>query len=309
MQRRRDVLLDGATVRALRRTQHVFGVLNLLAQPRVSDGSRCLVDAAGRVPGRAARRIRERLQIGFELVHAARQLLLARLQGVCSSGAAGARGVKCRDLCCQLLLLGGEGVGTRLRLLHIALAACLLLPLQSSLGPLQRIGSGCGLCAGVAAIGRRSLLHGRGGVLQLAHGIAERLPRLLARELLQPSGRLVHFARQLPLRLRTSASATPTGPGLRAALLAFRLGLLPSGEFLQLLGQRIHCLVRRLLSGVLLQFVLISELVHLQFEQAGQVFGRLRASTSAPAAALLLGDLHLVLLFRLLQQLERSLLG
>ena len=46
-----------------------------------------------------------------------------------------------------------------------------------------------------------------------------------------------------------------------------------------------------------------------QFEQAGQVFGRLRASTSTPAAALLLGDLHLVLLFRLLQQLERSLLG
>ena len=60
----------------------------------------------------------------------------------------------------------------------------------------------------------------------------------------------------------------------------------------------------------MLHFVLVRELVELELEQVRQIIGKgVLLAASSSAAALLLGHLQLVLLLRVLQQLQRALLG
>ena len=63
-----------------------------------------------------------------------------------------------------------------------------------------------------------------------------------------------------------------------------------------------------LLFGAVLHLVLVRELVELELEQIGEILGHLILA-AATAAAVLLGDLDLVLLFGVLEQFQGPLLG
>ena len=86
--------------------------------------------------------------------------------------------------------------------------------------------------------------------------------------------------------------------------------LLPPRQLLQLLGELVDLLIAGLLLGLLLHLVLVRQLVELELEQVGEVFGHLALpAAAATAAAVLLRDLRLVLLLDDLQDLQRALLG
>ena len=97
--------------------------------------------------------------------------------------------------------------------------------------------------------------------------------------------------------------------GLRQPALPLGFLLLPPRQFLQLVGELVDRPVAGLLLGLLPHLVLVRQLVELELEQVGQVFGHLALSAAAAPAALLLGDLRLVLLLDDLQNLQRALLG
>ena len=86
--------------------------------------------------------------------------------------------------------------------------------------------------------------------------------------------------------------------------------LLAARELLQLLGELVDLLVALLLLCALRGLVLVGHLVHLELEQVGQILGHLALPAAATAAALLAlhADLGLVLLLRLLEDLQRLLL-
>ena len=103
--------------------------------------------------------------------------------------------------------------------------------------------------------------------------------------------------------------APPLWFGRRHPPLPLGFLLLPPRQLLQLLEQLVDLLVAALLLGALLHLVLVRELVDLELEQIGEIFRHLVLPAAAATAAALLGDLHLVLLLGVLQQLQRALFG
>ena len=88
----------------------------------------------------------------------------------------------------------------------------------------------------------------------------------------------------------------------------FGLLLLAARELLQPLDQLVDFVVGTLLLPTADGLVLVLELVELEFEQVGQIFGRLLATTTA--ALLILSLLHVALvgLLSLLKEAQRGLL-
>ena len=134
------------------------------------------------------------------------------------------------------------------------------------------------------------------------------LTLLLARQLLQPPGRLLEFLRDLTLQI-AAATARLALTRRRQTTLPLGFLLLPARQLLQFFGELVELLVAALLLGALLQLVLIGELVHFELEQIGQIFGHLILAAATTAAAALRRDLDLVFLLGILQQFERPLLG
>ena len=94
----------------------------------------------------------------------------------------------------------------------------------------------------------------------------------------------------------------------RRPALALDFLLLPACELLQFLREFVHLLVAALLLGALLHLVLVRELVELELEQIREILGELVLGAAAAPAAAALTHLHLVVLFGVLQQLQRALL-
>ncbi len=220
------------------------------------------------------------------------------------------RGVEPLDVVGDLLLLARELLGLLQRVLHVALGAArlrLLQPPLRLLEPLQRRGR-LGAAALLAVGGR--LAHRIGRLAQLPRRLHQLRPVLLARQLFEPARRFFRLVRELALLL-TGAAARGLLPERGAPPLPLRFLLLPARELLQLLHQLVELLIRLLLRGLLTALVLVRHLVELHLEQVGEIL-RHGAATAASAAAPLLAlhlDLHLVFFFRLLQELQRLLLG
>ena len=96
---------------------------------------------------------------------------------------------------------------------------------------------------------------------------------------------------------------------LRPSSLPFSLLLLPPRELLQLLDQLVDLVVGLLLLPATDGLVLVLELVELEFEEVGKVFGRLLpGASSAPLLILFLLHVALVGLLSLLKEAQRGLL-
>src|SRR4029077_5973225 len=122
-----------------------------------------------------------------------------------------------------------------------------------------------------------------------------------------PPRRLLDFLRNLTLLVAAAATAAA---GRLHPPLPLELLLLTARELLQLFLQLVDLLIAALLLGALLHLVLIRELVELELEQVGQVFGHLvLGAASAAASAALRAHLQLVLLLGVLQEFQRALLG
>ncbi len=162
------------------------------------------------------------------------------------------------------------------RLLHVALAASRLVVLQLLLRLPELVERRLRLRAAVLRSVRRGLPHRVRRFLQLARGILQVLPLLLARQLLEPARRLFELLRELTLRVAAAAARLALACGRETALTLGFL-LLPPRELLQLLGELVDLLVAALLLGALLHLVLVGELVHLQLEEIGEILRHLLA--------------------------------
>ena len=166
-----------------------------------------------------------------------------------------------------------------------------LVALQQSARSPQSIERGTRIRSRFVPSRRSRFPHRVGGVLKLARSLHQPLVRLHARELLQAARLLLDLVRERALIL-----GTPTGRSLGAvgqALLALGLLLLTPCQLAQALQSLVDLFVRLLHFPTLHALVLVLELVQLQFEEVGQVFGT-GAATTATAATLLLTHLDLV---------------
>jgi hypothetical protein len=156
-------------------------------------------------------------------------------------------------------------------------------------------------CARVTACGCTP--HGVRGLLGLAGRFGKVAPVLLSRQTFKATCCFFGLVGQ-----RSLSGPVAAGLPVRGALtLAFRFLLLPLGEVLQSLGDLVELPIRRLLLAALEGLVLISQLVHLEAEEIGQV-ARLRRA----AAAAVLAHRHANLavgFFGALQRPQRLLFG
>src|SRR5262249_6509554 len=147
---------------------------------------------------------------------------------------------------------------------------------------LQPLLRGRGLRAAVTRAVCRRAAHGIGRFAKLPRRFAQVAPLLVACELLETARRLLRLVRQPPLP--AAAAAAPRRAPPRRAPQPFGFGLLPPRQLLQLFRELVDLAIRALLIGALLHFVLVRQLVELELEQVGEIFGHLVASRSAAAA-------------------------
>ena len=100
----------------------------------------------------------------------------------------------------------------------------------------------------------------------------------------EPPRRLLEFLRDLTLQI-AAAAARLALTRRRESTLPLGFLLLPARQLLQFFGELVDLLVAALLLGALLQLVLVGELVHLELEQVGEIFGHLILAAATAAAA------------------------
>ena len=150
--------------------------------------------------------------------------------------------------------------------------------------------------------------HGIGGLLQPARRVHQVGSVGLAREALEPAGRLFGLLRERALA-RPAATLRAT---LTARLAAPALGflLLTPCQLLEPLHQLVDSLVGSLLLATLHRLVLVLEPIQLELEEVGKILGGRPRSAAAPSATGAHGDLDLfVRLLGPLELLQRALLG
>ncbi len=248
---------------------------------------------------------RQLVELLFELFDPACERVLAPAEPLFFGGAIAALS-QSRDFVLHRLLFAGEFFRALGRLLHTTrrlLAARLLQHPARLVQPILRR----------AAAPRSQLSVRGGGPPHLIGGVLQRLGRLLhlGRLLLtrQPFetprqffGLLCHLA----LRPSTTSAGAPRLGTLPRPLVGL---LLASGEPLETLERLVDIARRLLLGAVLHLLVLVAELVRLELEEVGEVFGA-RIPATATAAAVLHADLHfLEQRVDALQQLQRALFG
>ena len=303
---RSDRLFHPARVLRGRATERVLRVADHLADFLVADASGGFVQLARRLALIATRLVGQffelLLQIGHFRVHrvlALGELLRARLTPV-------TRLLEAVDVRRDVFLFFRELFRLTQGVLNVAVAPARLVAFELLLHVAQLVQRVGRLGAAVPRSVRRRATHGVRGLLHAPHRIAKLLALLVARQLLQLARSLFELVGDRPLvgaRVPRRILAR-----LREAALALDFLLLPARELLQFLHELVDLVIAGLLHRPLLHLVLIGKLVQLELEQIGEVLGHL-ALTAAPAAAVLHRDLHLVLLLRVLQQLQRALLG
>ena len=193
--------------------------------------------------------------------------------------------------------------------MHVALGAPGLVLLQPALGLPQPLEGRSGLTGGVGiAAGRRSA-HGVGRLLHLPRRFLQIRTVLFSRQPLQSPRRFLGLLRERAL-LRGAAGAVAAALLERTQPLPRRFLLLPPRQLLQLLEQLVDLAVAALLLRLIGRLVAAGHLLELLLEDLGELLLLRAPAAAATAAGLLLNaDLLFVFLFRLLQNLQRLVLG
>ena len=178
------------------------------------------------------------------------------------------------DFLLDLARFARELLGLLRRLLDVALAASTLIAFEPLLRLAQPFERGLRLCARRPGPLAAASFIAFAASCSCRSGVAESCALLVARELLEPTRRFFDFLRELPLRVAAAAAARALA-ARRHSPLPLGLLLLPARQLLQLLDQFVDAAVLALLLGALLHLVLVRQLVHLELEQVGEVFGHL----------------------------------
>ena len=281
-----DAIAHGAIAQGAGRLRHLARRLALLAR-----------DVAGRL-----------VHLPLELTDAIGELFLPLAQLLDALRALSARRFEIRRRIGDVALLARDLLGLLPGIPDVALGAAALALLELALRFLQPFERRRRLGRRRRVAIRRRPPHRVGRVAQLARRLRQIGAVLLARQLLEPACGFFDLLRQRPLL--TVAAAAALLAGQRPLPLALGLLLLPPRQLAQLLHQLVDLLVGVLLLGALRGLVLVGDLVELHLEEIRELLRRraLPAAAAAPAAALH-ADLHFVLFFGLLQDLQRLLLG
>ena len=320
---------------------HLLAEVDLVGHPRVTNGLRRFTQLARRLGLITTRFTRQPIGVGFECAYVLPQRILLLAQPPLLFVA------RVRRRALHLLHTLGDLLLTRLeiaravgQLLHPTIELVGARALEIARGPVQLFERGIALSRRPA----RRPTHGIGRLLQALRSVAEFRVVLLARQALQPTRLFFGLTRQLTLRpavgllslralltallsaatarRRTATAARRATALLLAQPLTHRFGLtlhslvfllLPLGELPQLPQRFVDRLLRALLRLRLLLhgFVLVAQLVILQFEQVGQIFRLLSASATTTTAAAATAHLYLhvaVQRFGALQMLQGLLL-
>ena len=251
-------------------TQRVLRVAHHLAHALVGDAARRLVELSRGVASVAARVVCKLLELILQLPKLRVHGVFALLQGLRLRVLGGTLcTVQTLDFRRDLALLFGKRLRLTHGVLHVAVAASVLILLKLLLCLLDLVQCCSRLRPGIArSVGRR-LAHRIGRVLKLPRCIGQVLLLLLPGQLFQTPRCFFQFLGQLTLGLTTAAATARLLSGRCEALLPLGFLLLPLRQFLQLLGQFVDLFVGALLFGALLHLVLVGQLVQLEFEQVG----------------------------------------
>ncbi len=283
------------------------GVLEFFLQLRLPDLVRGLTQPPCRLRVVASRALRGFVESTLEILHSLVHLIFPLSETVnlsLSLGPTFAR--KFPDVSLNLPLLTLQLLHVGDGILRIASGALGAGVLQLAPGVFETAESGIRFGHGLRPTGACGLSHIFRRLLQIPRRLLQ--PRIihLTGEPLKLSRSLLGLLCQAPLCITAAALSILVGG--RASLTLGHL-LLPTGQLLELLQQLVDLVVRLLLLASLHRLVLILELVELEFEQIGEVIGRLLAAPAAPTALLLLLlDVSLVGLLGLLQEAQGLLL-
>ena len=298
-----DRLLRGSPV------DQVLRIAQLVGQAVVANGARSLGHLARRSPLVRACIARRAIDLLLERVHPRFEIGL--LVGDTPRAVATCRRIRHT---CELprlrtgfLLSSCELVGLTDGIVDVTLRPRRLILRQPPLRFAQTLERRSRLtsCAGVTA--RRRAPHCIGGLLHLPRGLHQVGTVLFARQPLEPSRGLLGLLGQRPLLCRSAGRGASLFE--RAQPLPLRLLLLPPRKLLQLLEQFVELTIAGLLLRLIGGLVAARHLFELLLEDVGELLLLRASAAAATTAALLDADLVLVLLFRLLQNLQRLVLG